>query len=1226
VLERREQNEDVRVHAERDCQRHRERAVRFAMGSSFRRVRFVLFTATAITIAAVISAGTDGAPAPAGPSPAPNWEHIRIIGAKLGVPRTMSVGSSPSRLVGVGDFDGDGDVDIVVGTEAAGQVVVLLGDGSGRFGSAVRAARDDWPTIEAVTEVGGIGYRSRSSALSSSTTVRYGATVAPQGSRDAATHLGVVADFNGDGTVDVAAATAGSTDLVVYLGRTSGGSNPAQRVVLDGPPTALASGDFDGDGLIDLVLADTRSNRVTLVFGDGRGGFARRRSVDVGIKAAVGGLAISDIDADGLADLVVVGDQSGEVNIFLGAGGGSLALLDRVAVDDRLLLNSGTDDVSSNAADYQGIASLTLDPATIAGGSGATSTGTITLNAPAPAGGVVVTITSSNPELAASMPSITVPAGVSTTTFTVGTNKNYRRYSGLAFNVTISAAHGTTTQSATLSVTAQPQPGTLSSFDAQNEGQMCFGVGVRQTETGIALEFGSAGNLFACVPPPNPVGQDGTCTFRQECSLGCERRPPVDGFRFSDVCATTGPFPVAVNPKLLVGGNPSVATLRLNAAAPANSSGVLSSGTVLANTIPNISTAIPAGATTANADVLTARVNSPAFAPIDGSYYTPAADGSVGGRIGLTWLALVPGAPPPFQLTSFNFDPSSLTSVVGGTALFAFAQMNQVAPAADVATATMTVSSSNPSAASIPQPGVTFTEGSSNTGVGIQTHAVSADTVVTISATLGSTTLTRELTIRATPAATRVNSFFLDPFDVIGGNPSTGTIVLDGAAPSGGAVVTLVSSNSAVATMAPNVTVPAGSDRVSFTISTSAVSSSTTVTLNANYNGTWAATSLIVTPSPGAATLSSVAVSPASVAGGNASTGTVTLSAAAAGSGAVVSLSSSSSAASVPASVTVSGGAQSATFGITTSAVASSTSVTITASFGGASRSATLTVTPPATPSAPTLVSPANGATVALPVTLDWNDVSAAASYQIQIDDQSSFSAPRVVDQTVTTSQFMASSLAARQHWWRVRGRNSAGTAGAWSTVRSFTPQAAPAPASLSAISLNPSTVVGGSSSTGTATLTSAAPSGGAVVTLTSSNTAAATVPASVTVAAGATTAPFTATTTSVTASTPVTITATSAGVTRTASLTVTPPMTNVTLTVTASGRSGERVTSSPAGINVAVGSTASASFATNTSITLSVSNSRDAIWSGACSSGGNKTKTCTFAITGNASVTGNVQ
>jgi hypothetical protein len=31
-------------------------------------------------------------------------------------------------------------------------------------------------------------------------------------------------------------------------------------------------------------------------------------------------------------------------------------------------------------------------------------------------------------------------------------------------------------------------------------------------------------------------------------------------------------------------------------------------------------------------------------------------------------------------------------------------------------------------------------------------------------------------------------------------------------------------------------------------------------------------------------------------------------------------------------------------------------------------------------------------------------------------------------------------------------------------------------------------------------------------------------------------------------------------------------------------------------------------------------------VWSGACSSGGNKTKTCTFTLTGNAAVTANVQ
>ena len=60
--------------------------------------------------------------------------------------------------------------------------------------------------------------------------------------------------------------------------------------------------------------------------------------------------------------------------------------------------------------------------------------------------------------------------------------------------------------------------------------------------------------------------------------------------------------------------------------------------------------------------------------------------------------------------------------------------------------------------------------------------------------------------------------------------------------------------------------------------------------------------------------------------------------------------------------------------------------------------------------------------------------------------------------------------------------------------------------------------MTGGADSTGKVTLSAAAPAGGAVVTLTSSNLNAATVPASVTVAAGATTATFAITTKAVTA------------------------------------------------------------------------------------------------------------
>src|SRR2546425_457188 len=110
-----------------------------------------------------------------------------------------------------------------------------------------------------------------------------------------------------------------------------------------------------------------------------------------------------------------------------------------------------------------------------------------------------------------------------------------------------------------------------------------------------------------------------------------------------------------------------------------------------------------------------------------------------------------------------------------------------------------------------------------------------------------------------------------------------------------------------------------------------------------------------------------------------------------------------------------------------------------------------------------------------------------------------------------------------------------------------------PSPATLSSVTLNPMSVTGGNSSTGTVTLGGYAPSGGITVSLASSKTAA-TVPANVTVAAGASTATFTVSTSAVTASTQVTISASYAGVTKTASLTVTPPpgtpAGNYTLTV----------------------------------------------------------------------------
>lgn len=92
----------------------------------------------------------------------------------------------------------------------------------------------------------------------------------------------------------------------------------------------------------------------------------------------------------------------------------------------------------------------------------------------------------------------------------------------------------------------------------------------------------------------------------------------------------------------------------------------------------------------------------------------------------------------------------------------------------------------------------------------------------------------------------------------------------------------------------------------------------------------------------------------------------------------------------------------------------------------------------------------------------------------------------------------------------------------------------------LSSVWLDPTSVTGGTSSTGTVTLGSLAPSGGVLVALASNNSSAI-VPGSVTVAAGSSTGTFTVTTNTVTSSASATITATYSGVSQTASLAITP-------------------------------------------------------------------------------------
>jgi len=77
----------------------------------------------------------------------------------------------------------------------------------------------------------------------------------------------------------------------------------------------------------------------------------------------------------------------------------------------------------------------------------------------------------------------------------------------------------------------------------------------------------------------------------------------------------------------------------------------------------------------------------------------------------------------------------------------------------------------------------------------------------------------------------------VNPVSVMGGASALGTVSLSAAAPTGGAIVTLSSSNGAIAFAPQSVTVAAGSRSASFDVQTNPLSSTTSVTISAAYMG-----------------------------------------------------------------------------------------------------------------------------------------------------------------------------------------------------------------------------------------------------------------------------------------------------------------------------------------------------------------------------------------------------
>jgi len=289
-----------------------------------------------------------------------------------------------------------------------------------------------------------------------------------------------------------------------------------------------------------------------------------------------------------------------------------------------------------------------------------------------------------------------------------------------------------------------------------------------------------------------------------------------------------------------------------------------------------------------------------------------------------------------------------------------------------------------------------------------------------------------------------------------------------------------------------------------------------------------------------AATLSSLTVSPSSVAKGASATVSFALSAPAPSGGATVAFTTNNSGFPVPSTYTIQAGQTTGTMTVGSSTViTATTTTTVTASYGGSSKTASITVTVSSLPGSFTLSAAAPVCDQSAPAgpaeSLSWGPSSGVVSYEL-FRNGSSYA----TGITGTTFYNNANLTAGQSYTYFVRAHNAAGNTDSNTVSVSIPSSICQAAATLASLSISPSSVAKGASATISFTLSAPAPSGGATVVFTTNNSGFP-VPSTYTIQAGQTSGSMTvSSSTVITATTTTTVTASYGGTTKTASITVT--------------------------------------------------------------------------------------
>jgi hypothetical protein len=255
----------------------------------------------------------------------------------FGAKASYETGRTPYGMT-VGDLNGDDRADLVVTNleDYENAASILLGNGDGTFQQQRRVEVGPGPYSAAIEDFDLDG--NMDLAVASFPFYSSGVRVAlgngdgtfrpPTLIQSIGNALSVAAgDLNGDGIADIAATEGANAPcsrgcghaIFLLFGNGDGTFRAVAPLVTPTESEEVVIEDVNRDGLADLVL---KTNRDVAVFlGAGGGTFLDYQTYATG--AGLGGIALADVDGDGVKDVATANFYDASVSVLLGSGGGS---------------------------------------------------------------------------------------------------------------------------------------------------------------------------------------------------------------------------------------------------------------------------------------------------------------------------------------------------------------------------------------------------------------------------------------------------------------------------------------------------------------------------------------------------------------------------------------------------------------------------------------------------------------------------------------------------------------------------------------------------------------------------------------------------------------------------------------------------------------------------------------------------------------------------------------